>query len=141
MDPLRLATAALEFGVSRYTHRSSHRATSLALLGAGIVCGCGAGGFAITALLIYLIPILGAAEAALTVAGVLIAVALSALFLSHHLSRQQQRNGTSAQQPQQLDLQALAAGAEEFVRENKALSLSAAFVAGLLVSDEMSKRR
>ena len=136
---LKLATAALELGAMRYARPSFPTATKLALIGTGVLCASAAGGFAVAALLIYLIPVLGAAEAALAVAGVLIAIAAVALLVSQRLSRQP-RNAPPASTPQ-LDLLSIAAEAEGFVRENKALALSAAFVAGLLAADELSKPR
>ncbi len=135
-DPLRLAAAAIELGLARYGHRDRRTAASLALVAVGVVCAGGGSGFAVAALLIYLIPILGAAGAALAVAGALIAIASVALVSSDRLARRS-RNGPLAQP----DLQSLAAGAEDFVRENKALVLAAAFVAGLLASDEGSRSR
>ncbi|MGH7124874.1 MAG: hypothetical protein ACREFI_10915 [Stellaceae bacterium] len=134
-DPLRVATAALEFGIAQYGRRQSWTTTSIALVFGGVVCIAGGGGFAVAALTLYLIPILGAAGAALVVACALIALAAAALASSAHLSRRS-HSGQRAQQP---DLAALAAGAEGFIRENKALALSAAVVAGLLAGDERAK--
>lgn len=136
-DPLRLAAAALELGLLGSGRREPRAMASLALVAVGVICAGGGGGFAVAALTIYLIPILGAAGAALVVAGTLVTIACITLALSDHLSRRP-RNGHSPPAPQP-DLRSLAAGAEGFVRENKALSLAAAFVAGLLVADERSK--
>ena len=136
-DPLRLAAAALELGLLGSGRREPRAMASLALVAVAVICAGGGGGFAVAALTIYLIPILGAASAALVVAGTLVTIACVTLALSDHLSRRP-RNGHSPRAPQP-DLRSLAAGAEGFVRENKALSLAAAFVAGLLVADERSK--
>ena len=138
-DTLKLAAAALELGAARYARHHSHPAARLALIGTGVVCAGGAGGFAVAALLIYLIPILGADLAALAVAGVLIAVAISALLLSQRLYRRRHNERPTA--TPQLDLQSIMTEAEGFVRENKALALSAAFVAGLLAADDLSRPR
>ncbi len=144
-DPLRLAAAAIELGIARYGRRDRRTAAWLALVVVGVVCAGGGGGFAVAALLIYLIPILGAAGAALAVAGALLAIASVALGLRAHLARRSRNGrlvGTDLQSPAvQADLQSLAAGAEAFVRENKALTLAAAFIAGLLAGDEGSRSR
>jgi hypothetical protein len=132
-DPLRLAATALQLlGNGR---REPHMAASLALVSVAVICMGGGGAFAVAALTIYLIPILGAAGAALVVAGTLITIACVALAVSEYLSRRPR--GSSAAPPP--DLAALAAGAEGFVRDNKALSLAAALVAGLLVANEQRK--
>ena len=134
LDPLRLAAAALEFGIARYGRRESWTTASIALVAGGIVCAGGAGGFAVAALTIYLIPILGAAGATLVVACSLVALSCAALASSAYLARRPHREG--AQQP---DLAGLAAGAEDFIRDHKALALSAAVVAGLLAGDERAR--
>jgi hypothetical protein len=137
LDPLRLAAAALEFGIVRYGRGQSWTAASIALVVVGAVCAGGAGGFAIAALTIYLIPILGPAGATLVVACALLTLAAMALALSHYLPRAQ--GSSNGHRAPQADIAALAAGAEDFIRENKGLALSAAVVAGLLASDDRAR--
>jgi len=137
-DPLRLAAAAIEFGISHYGGREAARSSSPFVLKiVGVVCATSGGGFAVAALLVYLIPILGAAGAALAVSGALIATAAITAGVSQYLSRPSRKREV-ARGP---DLNALVADAEGFVRENKALVLAAAFVAGLLAAEEGSRSR
>ena len=136
-DPLRLAAAAIELGIARYGGKPGRLAAPVVLKIVGVVCTSAAGGFAVAALFIYLIPIAGAAGAALAVAGVLIASAAIAAVVSRYLSGLS-REREAARGP---DLHALVADAEGFVRENKALVLTAAFVAGLLSAEESSRSR
>lgn len=131
LNPLRLASTAIELGVARYGHSGSRMGTTLALVAGGILCACSAGGFAIAALLIYLVPILGAAGATLVVAGALVVLASVALGLANYLARR-----SAARHAAPPDFQALAHDAENFVRDHKAPALAAAFVAGLLAGDE-----
>ena len=132
LDPLRLASTAIEFGVARYRHSESRMCATLALGACGVLCACSGGGFATAALLIYLIPILGAAAATLVVAGALVLLASVAFGLAHYLARRSAARDHAAPP----DLQAMASDAENFVREHKAPALAAAFVAGLLAGDE-----
>jgi hypothetical protein len=137
-DPLRLAATAIELGIAHYGGREAARSsTPLVLKIVGVVCASGAGGFAVAALLIYLIPVVGAAGAALVVSGALIATAAITAGVGQYLSRPS-RKRELARAP---DLHALVADAEGFVRENKALVLAAAFVAGLLTAEEGSRSR
>ena len=131
LNPLRLASTAIEFGIAHYGHSGSRAGTTIALLAGGVVCACSGGGFAIAALLIYLIPILGAAGATLVVAGALVLLASVALGLANYLARRSAARHTAPP-----DFHALAHDAENFVRDHKAPALAAAFVAGLLASDE-----
>lgn len=131
LNPLRLASTAIELGVARYGHLGSRTAARLALLAGGIVCAGSGGAFAVAALLIYLIPILGPAAATAVVAGALIVLASVALLLANRLARR-----SAARPAAQPNLQALALDAENFVRDHKAPALAAAFVAGLLAGDE-----
>ena len=87
--------------------------------------------------MIYLIPVVGAAGAALAVSGALIATAAITAGVSQYLSRPSRKREV-ARGP---DLNALVADAEGFVRENKGLVLAAAFVAGLLTAEENSRSR
>jgi hypothetical protein len=134
IDPLRLAALALEFGAARYGRGERRSTASLVLVIVGVVSAGAGGGFAVAAFLIYLLPILGPAGAALVVSGTLIAGAAVALVASDQLSRRSREP-----QVRPPDLQSLAAGAEDFVRDNKSLALSAALVAGLLIADQGSK--
>jgi len=137
-DPLRLAAAAVELGMARYGHGGVRwTATSIALVFVSVTCAAGAGGFAIAALLIYLIPLVGASGAALVVAGTLVAISAVAAGLGQYLRWSSHKHGVSPPP----DLESLVADAEGFVRDHKALMLSAAFVAGILGSDGASRRR
>ena len=132
-DPLRLAATAVELGAAYYGRPRPQR---IAVVIGGVSASAGAG-FAVAALLIYLIPISGVAGAALAVAGLLIALACAALGISGYLARRP--HGQRA--THQADLASLATGAENFVRENKTLVLLAAFIAGLLAADEGRRSR
>jgi hypothetical protein len=140
LDPARLAAAAAEFGVAQFCgKREAWSGSAIALAAAAAVSAAASCGFAVAALLIYLIPILGAAGASLAVAGCLVALAGIALLIKHSMQRRsRQRLPVPAAQP---DLQALALGAENFIRDNKALVLAGAFVAGLLISEERPRSR
>jgi hypothetical protein len=138
-DPLRLAATAVELGIAHYGRRGSRgTAASIALVVVAVICAGTGGGFAVAALLIYLVPIVGAAGAALVVAAALFALAGLALALSHYYRPQSSHARHSTEPP---DFQKLAAGAEDFIRENKAVMLLAAFIAGLLAVDEGSRPR
>jgi hypothetical protein len=130
-DPLRLAAAAIELTAAHYGRADSRTTTTLALVAVGIASAGGGGGFAIAALLLYLIPILGPAGATLVVASTLLALAGLAFMLANFLAG---RSGN--RRPRQLDLQALATDAEDFIRDHKAPALAAALLAGLLAGDE-----
>jgi len=135
-DPLRLAAAAVELGIAQYGRRRSQGTTaSIALVVVAVTCAGGGAGFAVAAFLIYLIPIVGAAGAVLVVAGTLMALASAALGMSEYLVRRR----SDRRAPAQPDLESLAAGAEDFVRKNKAPVLLAAFIAGLLGADDGSR--
>ena len=137
-DPLRLAAAAVELGMARYGHGGVRwTATSIALVFVSVTCAAGAGSFAIAALLIYLIPLVGVPCAALIVAAALVVVSGITAGASQYLSRPS-RKQSMVPSP---DLESLVADAEGLVRDHKALMLSAAFVAGLLSADEASRRR
>jgi hypothetical protein len=136
LDPARLAATAVELGINHFARRESWSATSIVLVTAGAVSAAASACFAVAALFIYLVPIVGGAAAALAVAGCLLAVTGLALFASHHVTRRSQ-----ARAPAQPDLQALAAGAESFIRDNKALVLAGAFVAGLLAAEQRPRSR
>ena len=138
--PLKLVAAALQFGMARYTHGETRgTATALILKLFSGLCVGAATGFAVAALLLYLMPIIGAAGAALAVAGALLAVGAIAAGVSQYLSRSSGKQQL-AQRPGP-DLAAVVADAEEFVRDNKALALAAAFIVGLLAADETSRSR
>jgi hypothetical protein len=129
-DPLRLAAAAIEFGMARYGRGEPQ--SPLILRVASVVCASGAGGFAVAALLIYLIPLAGTSGATLIVACVLMAISLIAAGVSAYLIRPARKQNLAKRS----DLESLLVDAEGFVRENKGLVLAAAFIAGLLADDE-----
>jgi hypothetical protein len=132
-DPLRLAAAAVELGIAQYGRRGSQRATaSIALVVGGVACASGGAGFAVAAFLMYLIPIVGAPGAAFVVAGTLMALAGATLGVSEYLARHRRA-------PAPPNLASLTAAAEDFVRENKAPVLLAAFIAGLLAANDGSR--
>ena len=137
-DPLKLVAAAVEFGMARYGNVGARRvAASWGLKILSLACGCAGAGFAVAALLIYLIPLLGPAGAALAVAGTLIAIGAISAGIAQYISRPS-RAQQLARPP---DLASVVAEAEGFVRENKALVLAAAFIAGMLTADESSRSR
>jgi len=137
-DPLKLAAAAIEFGVARYGNLEMRRTgISLALKILGIACAGAGGGFAVAALLVYLIPVLGAAGATLVVAGVLAAIGALSAGVGYYLSRPS-RGQEVARRP---DLQSMVADVEAIVRQNKALVLATAFIAGMLAAQEGSRPR
>jgi len=134
MDPLRLAAALAEIRVARYAQSESKRTGATLLLKVvSVICAGLAGGFAVASFLIYLIPVVGAAEAAVIVGGTLLVVSLFAAGIGPSMAR-------LVRKPQETvprtDLEALVADAEGFVRQNKGLVLAAAFVAGLLTAEK-----
>jgi len=134
---LKLAAAALQFGMARYAGGET-RGTLTAIvlkLFSGLCVGAAAG-FAVAALFIYLMPIIGAAGAALAVAGALLAVGATTAGVSRYLAGSPSKQKI-AERPGP-DLEAVMADAENFVRDNKALALAAAFIVGMLVADETS---
>jgi Kef-type K+ transport system membrane component KefB len=135
LDPARLAAMAVELGINHFGRRESRSTTSIVLVAVATVSAGASACFALAALFIYLAPIVGAASAALAVAGCLLAVTAVALLARYYGMRRPQAGA-----PAPPDLQALAAGAESFVRDHKALVLAGAFVAGLLVSEEQRPR-
>ena len=139
-DPLRLAAAALEFGMARYaTGDTRATATPFVLKLFSLACLGAATGFAVAALLIYLMPMIGAAGASLAVAGALFAAGAIAAGVSQYLSRPaREQQLTRRPEP---DLESVIALAEGFVRDNKALAITAAFIAGMLTAEETSKSR
>src|SRR4029077_3331803 len=127
MDPLRLAAALAEISIARYAQSESKRTGATLLLKVvSVICAGLAGGFGVAALLIYLIPVVGAAEATLIVGGLLVTSAVVA-GISSAMVRLGRGPPASVQRR---DLEALMAHAEGFVRQNKGLVLAAAFVAG-----------
>jgi hypothetical protein len=133
-DPLRLAAALAEIGIARYAQSEWKRTGATLLLKVvSVVCAGLGGGFAVASILIYLIPVVGAAEAALIVGGTLLVVSLIAAGIGPSMAR-------LARKPQEIvprpDLEALVADAEGFVRQHKGLVLAAAFAAGLLTADK-----
>lgn len=138
-DPLRLAAAALEFGMARYANGDMRMtAPPFVLKLLSLVCLGAATAFAVAALLIYLMPMIGAAGASLAVAGALFASGAIAAGVSQYLSRSTREQQLARPAP---DLESVVALAEGFVRDNKALAISAAFIAGMLTADETSKSR
>jgi hypothetical protein len=127
-DPLRLAGALVEIGIARYAESESKRiGATLLLKVVSVVCAGLGGGFAVASFLIYLIPVVGAAEATLIVGGALLVTSAVVAGIG--------RKPAEAVPPP--DLQALVADAEAFVRQSKGLTLAAAFVAGLLTAEKM----
>ena len=132
-DPLRLAAALAEIGIARYAQSESKRTGALLLKVVSVICAGLAGGFGVAALLVYLIPVVGAAEATLIVGGLLLVT--SAVVAG--IGRAMVRLGPAPPAlVQRRDLEVLMAGAEGFVRQNKGLVLAAAFVAGLLTAEK-----
>jgi len=134
-DPLRLAAALAEIGIARYAQNEWKRSGATLLLKVvSVICAGLGGGFGVAALLIYLIPVVGAAEATLIVGGLLLVTSTVAWGIAPSIARLR-RKPPSAVPP--LDPRALLAEAEGFVRQNKGLVLGATFVAGLLTAEKM----
>lgn len=133
-DPLRLAAALVEIGIARYAQSESKRiGTTLLLKVVGGVCSGLGGGFAVVSFLIYLIPVVGAAEATLIVGGTLLVTSAVVAGIAEAMARLGRKPPEAVPPP---DLQALVADAEAFVRQSKGLTLAAAFVAGLLTAEK-----
>jgi hypothetical protein len=132
-DPLRLAAALAEIGIARYAQSESKRTGALLLKVVSVICAGLAGGFGVAALLVYLIPVVGAAEATLIVGGLLLVTSAVVAGIGRAMVRLGRGPPASVQRH---DLEALMADAEGFVRQNKGLVLAAAFVAGLLTAEK-----
>jgi hypothetical protein len=130
-DPLRLAAALAEIGIARYG--SNGAGAALLLKFVGVVCVGVGGSFVVASVLIYLIPVIGAAEAALVVGSGLLVVGMVVAGIGPSMVQLARKAPENAQPP---DLDALVADAEGFIRQNKSLALVAAFVAGLLTADK-----
>ena len=133
MDPLRLAAALAEISIARYAQSESKRTGALLLKVVSVICAGLAGGFGVAALLVYLIPVVGAAEATLIVGGLLLVTSAVVAGIGRAMVRLGRGPPASVQRH---DLEALMADAEGFVRQNKGLVLAAAFVAGLLTAEK-----
>jgi hypothetical protein len=133
-DPLRLVAALAELGLAGYAQSESKRTGSTLLLKVvSVACAGLAGGFVVAALLIYLIPVVGAAGASLAVGGALLVISAVVAGIGPSMARLGRKPPEAAPHP---DLQALVADAEGFVRQHKSLVLAAAFVAGLLTAEK-----
>ena len=133
-DPLRLAAALAEIGIARYAQSlSKSTGPTLLLKLVSVVCAGLGGGFAVSSFLIYLIPVVGAGEAALIVGGTLFVVSLVAAGIGLSMARLAGKPLETVPRP---NLEALVADAEGFVRQHKGLVLAAAFVAGLLTAEK-----
>jgi hypothetical protein len=84
-------------------------------------------------------PMIGPAGASLAVAGALFATGGIAAGVSQYLSRLT-REQQLARRPGP-NLESAVALAEGFVRDNQALAIAVAFVAGMLTTEETSKSR
>src|SRR5579864_5939730 len=131
-DPLRLAAALAEIGIAYAQGASKRIGATLLLKVVSVICAGLGGGFAVSSLLIYLIPVVGAASATLIVGGTLLVVSLAAAGIGLSMARLARRPPESIPRP---DLEALVADAEGFVRQHKGLVLAVGFVAGLLTAD------
>ena len=133
-DPLRLAAALAEIGIARYAQSlSKPTGPTLLLKLVSVVCAGLGGGFVVASFLIYLIPVVGTAEATLIVGGTLLVLSLVAARIGPAMARLARRPPESVPRP---DLEALVADAEGFVRQHKGLVLAAGFVAGVLTADK-----
>jgi hypothetical protein len=133
-DPLRLAAALAEIGIARYAQGELKRTGATLLLKVvSVICAGLGGGFAVASFLIYLIPVVGAAQATLIVGGTLLVVSLVAAGIGLSMARLARKPPETVPRP---DLEALVADAEGFVTQHKGLVLAAAFVAGLLTADK-----
>ena len=93
-DPLRLAAALAEIGIARYAQSEWKRTGATLLLKVvSVVCAGLGGGFAVASFLIYLIPVVGAAEATLIVGGTLLVVSLVATGIGLSMARRTKATG------------------------------------------------
>jgi hypothetical protein len=125
---IRLVLAAVEGIVARsvghFVRRLVYVASCVAL---ALCCGISAFGCALAALWIYAIPHVGAVGAPLVVAAVLLVIGLGLIALS--------RRSPRARHPLpavSIDYAAVAAELSDMVREHKAPTLIAAFLAGVM---------
>jgi hypothetical protein len=125
---IRLVLAAVEEFAARSLRRAVRRLAYVAgCVAVALCCGMGAFGCALAALWIYAIPHVGAVGAPLVVAAVLLAIGLGFFALS--------RRSAGAQRvlpAMNIDYAAVAAELSEMVREHKAPTLIAAFLAGVM---------
>src|SRR5579864_1226939 len=119
-DPLRLAAALAEIGIAYAQGASKRIGATLLLKVVSVICAGLGGGFAVASFLIYLIPVVGAAEATLIVGGTLLVVSLVAAGIGLSMARLARKPLETVPRP---DLKALMADTEEFVRQNKGLVL------------------
>jgi hypothetical protein len=130
-DPLRLVAAAAELGVS-YAGRRQVRRDLRQILWGAIAGGAAtiATGFIFAAIWLFVRPAIGAAAAALVMAGLLLLIALAAAVACRLVVNTRR---PVAGNPEQMD--ALLADAAKLIQKHKAGLLLAALLAGILTGD------
>jgi hypothetical protein len=125
---IRLVLAAVEEYAARSIRRAVRRLAYVAgCVALAVCCGIGAFGCALAALWIYAIPHVGAVGGPLIVAAGLVAIGLGLFALSRR------SRGTRHPLPaMNIDYAAVAAELSDMVREHKAPTLIAAFLAGVM---------
>jgi uncharacterized membrane protein YfcA len=125
---IRLVLAAVEEFAARSIRHAVRRLTYVAAcVGLALCCGIGAFGCALAALWIYAVPHVGAVGAPLIVASVLLAIGVGLIMLS--------RRRPIPRRPQpamNIDYAAVATELSDMVKEHKAPTLIAAFLAGVM---------
>jgi hypothetical protein len=132
-EVLRLAATLAESAL-KPERRPGGALVRLALMLTAGCLACTATGFAITGLWLYLAPEIGRAPAAGVITGILVVASLTA-FLTARSGRGAERTPPAPA----IDFQSLAKEANGLVREHKGALLAAAFVAGLLASEERNR--
>jgi len=133
-EALRLAATLAESALKPDRRPAGGRVATLALMLTAGSLACTAAGFAIAGLWLYLAPEIGRAAAAAVVAGVLVVAALAAW-----IAARSGRGGESVASPPTIDWQSLAKDANGLLRDHKGTLLAAAFVAGLLTSEDRNR--
>jgi len=133
-DPFRLAAALAEIAASYVDRRRGGGGIAAVLLiTVAAIAAVAALVFAFVAIWAFARPILGRAEAALIMAGLLLALSLIALVVRQFMVRA--KSAKSGSRDVSRDLEALLASSESFVRKHKNGLLVAALLAGVLVGE------
>jgi hypothetical protein len=134
-DPLRLAAALAEIAATYAGRRRGGGGVSAVILTIiAAITATAAIIFAFVALWAFAVPMVGRSGAALIMAGVLLALSITALVVRHFMARTKPAGRDAS-----MDIEALLASTESFVKKHKSSVLVAAFVAGLLAAGETKR--
>jgi hypothetical protein len=133
-EALRLAATLAESALKPERRPAGGALVTLVLMLTAGCLACTATGFAITGLWLYLAPEIGRAPAAGVITVILVVASLTAFLIA----RSGRGAGRTRPAPA-IDFQSLAKEANGLVREHKGALLAAAFVAGLLASEERNR--